>query len=156
VLLQKLIFAQLFKKYLSFYGTPTFTTVFTRTRHWTVSYATWMESTSFHTLFSKIIFHMVPGTRKWSLPFRISDKNFLSISHRLHVRLSHPPGFNHLNYKYLVSSKSFEASLRVMLSIILLSSLSCIQIFTTSAPSSQIPLMHVPPLRWMAKFDTHT
>jgi hypothetical protein len=34
VVLEKLIVAQLFKKFIAFHGTPRFITVFTRAHHW--------------------------------------------------------------------------------------------------------------------------
>jgi hypothetical protein len=44
-LLEKLIVTQLVKKFLVFYGTRRFITVFTRARHWSLYHATWIQST---------------------------------------------------------------------------------------------------------------
>jgi hypothetical protein len=48
VLLEKLIFVQLVKKFPSFYGTRRFITMFTRARHWSLSWVRWIQSTSSH------------------------------------------------------------------------------------------------------------
>jgi hypothetical protein len=46
VLLEKLIVTQLVKIYPSCYRTQRFITVFTRTRHWSTSWARWIQSTT--------------------------------------------------------------------------------------------------------------
>jgi hypothetical protein len=48
VLLEKLTVTQLVNKYPVFYGLRIFIAVFTRTRHWTLSWARWIQSTPFH------------------------------------------------------------------------------------------------------------
>jgi hypothetical protein len=50
VLVEKLIVAQLVKKFTAYYGTPSFITVFTRNRHWSLSWARWIQSTPSHSL----------------------------------------------------------------------------------------------------------
>jgi len=44
IVLEKLIVAQLVKNFPAFCGTRRFVTVFTRTRHWSLSWATWIQS----------------------------------------------------------------------------------------------------------------
>jgi len=43
-LLEKLTSTQLVKKFPAFYGTRRFITVFTRARHWSESWARWIQS----------------------------------------------------------------------------------------------------------------
>jgi hypothetical protein len=60
-LLEKLIVTQLIKKFLTFYATRRFITVFTRASHWSISWARWIQSTPSHriSLRSKLIsFHL--------------------------------------------------------------------------------------------------
>jgi hypothetical protein len=45
----------LFKKFTAFYGTPSFITVFTRTRHWSLSWATWIQFTPSHPIYLRSI-----------------------------------------------------------------------------------------------------
>jgi hypothetical protein len=52
VLLEKLTVARLAKNFPILYGARRFITVFTRDLHWTISWASWIQSTS-HTLFLK-------------------------------------------------------------------------------------------------------
>jgi hypothetical protein len=70
--------------------------VFTTARHWSLSWARWIQSTPSH--FPKIYCNILPSTPKsseWTLPFRFPDKNFISISHLSHAcympHQSHPP-----------------------------------------------------------------
>jgi hypothetical protein len=51
VLLERLIVTQLVKKSLPFYGTLRFITVFTRSRHWSMSWARWIQSKPSHLKF---------------------------------------------------------------------------------------------------------
>jgi len=44
----KPIVTQLVKKFLVFYEIRRFITVFTTVRHWTLSWARWIQSTPFH------------------------------------------------------------------------------------------------------------
>jgi len=48
VLLEKLIDTQLAKKFPAFYETRRFITVFTTARHWSLSWARWIQSTPSH------------------------------------------------------------------------------------------------------------
>jgi hypothetical protein len=48
VLLEKLTVAQLVNKFSAFYGTRMFITVFTRARHWSISWARWIQSSPSH------------------------------------------------------------------------------------------------------------
>jgi hypothetical protein len=54
---------------------------------------------------------------EWSLPFRISNRNFVRISHLPHARYmprpSHPPWFDHLNNIYVEEFKLSSFSLSV-------------------------------------------
>jgi hypothetical protein len=57
-----------------------FITVFTRARHWSLSWARWIQSIPFHPI-STIILPSTLRSSEWSLPFRFSDHNILCISH---------------------------------------------------------------------------
>jgi hypothetical protein len=48
VIFEKLTFTQLVKKFPAFYGTRRFITVYTTSRHWSLSWTTWIQSTSHH------------------------------------------------------------------------------------------------------------
>jgi hypothetical protein len=92
--LEKLIVTYLVKKFPNFYGTQNFHSVFTRARHWSLSWASCIQLTPFQ-----------PVSR-WSIPvlffqvfgevssLQIFDQNFVYISDLLHVcymsRPSHP------------------------------------------------------------------
>jgi len=69
--LEKLIITQPIKKFPAFYGTKRFITVFTRVRHWFLSWARWIESTLPHhiCLSSILILSSYPQfmSCKWSL-----------------------------------------------------------------------------------------
>jgi hypothetical protein len=75
VFLEKLIVTEVFNKFPAFYGTPKFTTLFTRARHWSLS---WTRYIQFPPYISKIPFNItVPFTftpSKWSLRFRFLKK----------------------------------------------------------------------------------
>jgi hypothetical protein len=62
----------------TFYGTPRFITVFTTARLWSLSWATWIQSTPsplyFPKIYSNIILPSTPRSSEWSLPFRFSDR----------------------------------------------------------------------------------
>jgi len=45
IFLQKLVVAEMAKKFSAFCGTRMFTTLFTTTRHWTLSRFSWVQST---------------------------------------------------------------------------------------------------------------
>jgi hypothetical protein len=45
-ILEKLMFTKLVKKFPDFYGTRRFITVFTKTRHWYLSWTRWLQSTN--------------------------------------------------------------------------------------------------------------
>jgi hypothetical protein len=77
-LIDDLIVAQLVKKRLSFYGTRMFITVFTRTRHWTSSWAIWFQSTFSHTLILNSIL-ILPFHLCLNLPIGSSLHLFLKI-----------------------------------------------------------------------------
>jgi hypothetical protein len=50
VRLEKLIVSQVVNTFPAFYGTRRFFTVFTRARHWSVSWASWIQSTRSHAI----------------------------------------------------------------------------------------------------------
>jgi hypothetical protein len=96
VLLENLTVSQLVEKFPTLYGTRRFITVFTRARHWSLSWARDILSTPFPPCFSKIhsnIFFL--STDWWSLHVRYSDQSFVSVSHLSYAcyvsRPSHPP-----------------------------------------------------------------
>jgi hypothetical protein len=99
VILEKLTVAHLAKNW-----TRRLITAFTRTRHRSLSWARWIQSTFFH-LFLKnnfyIIFSSMPMSSEWHLLLRLPNQNFARISHRSHTCFmpgpSHPPWFHHLN-----------------------------------------------------------
>jgi hypothetical protein len=82
--LEKLIVTQLVTKPPAFYGTRRFIIVFTKARYWSLSCASWIQSTTFHPIYCIIILLSTPRSSEWSLPFRISDRNFACISHLTH------------------------------------------------------------------------
>jgi hypothetical protein len=59
VLLEKLV-TQLVKKFLAFYGTRRFIAGFRRVRYWSLSWATWIQSTSLHPVAFDIRFKVLP------------------------------------------------------------------------------------------------
>jgi len=71
-ILEKLTVAQLVTK---------FPAGFTRALHWTLYWATWIQSTTSYPIFFQIHFDIIlPSTSRsseWSLPFRFSDLNFV-------------------------------------------------------------------------------
>jgi hypothetical protein len=77
---------QLDKKFPTFYINWRFITVFTRVRHWSRSWARWIQSTSSHpNIHSNIILPSMSRSSEWSLPFRVYDQNFVCISHISHA-----------------------------------------------------------------------
>jgi hypothetical protein len=104
-LLEKLIFAQIVKKYRAFYQTRKSITVFRRARHWTLSWARCIQSRPSHHCFSNIHFNIVfPSTRtssEWSFPLKFSDRhsvwtyNLTHACYRPHP--PHIPWLDHLN-----------------------------------------------------------
>jgi hypothetical protein len=69
MLLDRLVVAQMVKKFASFYGTRRFITVFIRARHWALAWASWIRSTA---------------------SYRLSLRSILILSS--HVRLNLPRG----------------------------------------------------------------
>jgi len=72
-----------------------FITVFIRVRHWSISWAIFIQSIHFTTYFlkihSNIILPSVPSSSKWSFLFRFSDQNFVNISNVSHACYTPPP-----------------------------------------------------------------
>jgi hypothetical protein len=80
VLLEKLVVIQLVKKFPTFNGTWRFITVFAKARHWSLSWGRCILSTTSHrfpNIHSNVIF---PSSHR-SLPFRVSNQNFVCTSH---------------------------------------------------------------------------
>jgi len=74
ILLEKLTVNQPAKKFITFYGTQRFITVFTRARHWSLSYVKCAQCTLyFLKINSNIIFPCTPTYSEWSLPFGFSE-----------------------------------------------------------------------------------
>jgi len=94
VLLQKLILPHLFNTPLAFYGTPSFTTLFTKARHLPQSWARLFHSTRSHSIYNvrfSIIPHLCPG-----LPSGLFPSNFTAevpcvflFSRTCAIRLTH-------------------------------------------------------------------
>jgi hypothetical protein len=82
IILEKLIVTQPVKKFPAFYGTRRFITVFTRSRHWSLSWARWIQSIP-PPHFPRILLPSRPTSSTWSLPFRFSDQNFVCPVKRL-------------------------------------------------------------------------
>jgi hypothetical protein len=77
--LEKLRVTQLVKKFPAHYGSRRFITIFTRARHWSLTWARWIQSTPSH---SYIFLPCTNKSSEWSLPFKFSDKKkFLLFSH---------------------------------------------------------------------------
>jgi hypothetical protein len=85
VSLEKLIIAQLVNKSPFFYGTLKFITLFPPTRYWSLSWATYIHSTSSRPIFLRVILILSSllrlGLSCRFLPFWFIDQNFVRISH---------------------------------------------------------------------------
>jgi len=85
------------------YRTRRFITVFTTSRHWSLPWAIWTQSTISHSILNthSIIFPSTPWSSEWSFPSRSYDQNFVWVSNLSHScympRPSHPPLFHHHN-----------------------------------------------------------
>jgi len=104
-----------------------------------------------------VILPFTPMSSEWPLPFRISDQNFMYISHLPHacnmLRPSHPPWYDH--------SSDIWQSGEVMKPLCMQSSPpSChfLPFRSKYSPSnrSQTPSVYVLPLVRETKFHTHT
>jgi hypothetical protein len=80
--LEKLIAPQLEKKFPTFYGTRRFITVFIRAHHWSLSWASGVQSPRHTSRYYRpnIILRSMPMYSTWSFPFGFSDWNFVCIS----------------------------------------------------------------------------
>jgi hypothetical protein len=85
VLLQKLTVTQLVNKFPAFYGTRRFIIMFTTARHWSLSWARWIQFTT-PTLFPyDTYFPSTPRSSKWSLSFTFYEQHFVCIYHLSHA-----------------------------------------------------------------------
>jgi len=100
VLLEKLIFIQLLKKFPAFYGNQRFITMFTRVHQWSLFWARWNYSRPSHPISLRAILilptHLCPD-----LPNGVYSSHFWSICIHLsffpcmpHDHLSYPPWFD--------------------------------------------------------------
>jgi hypothetical protein len=91
--LGKVIVAQLFRKFLTFYETRMLITMFTRTHHSSLSWATWIQSTLFHLFFQAyfcVIFQLHLDLPRAFLPSNFPTKS-ICISHFSHAcYMPHP------------------------------------------------------------------
>jgi hypothetical protein len=78
VFLGNLIVTQLDKKFPVVYGNQRSISVFTRTRHWSLSWARWIRSAPSHQI--SLIFQSAHRSSDWFHPFRFSDQIFVLIS----------------------------------------------------------------------------
>jgi hypothetical protein len=94
VLLRKLIATQ-HKKSPALYGTSRLITVFTRTHHWNLSWARWIQSTPFHRISLKFIpilsFHLRLGLPSGLFPSVCHTKMLYIFLISFPCVLHHPP-----------------------------------------------------------------
>jgi hypothetical protein len=92
-------------KFSTFYKTWMFITMFTKSHHYILSWTNWIQVTLSNPLSSRsstaIIFPSMTRFNKWSLYFKLSNKNAPYIFH-LPIsccisHTSHPPWFSHPN-----------------------------------------------------------
>jgi len=107
----------------------------------------------FPKIHSKTIFLFTTRSYAWSLHFKFSDQNLVSISHLSHAcymsQTSHSTSFDHPN--------NIWWSVKVVKLIIIQSSpASCHFLPLKSKYSPQMPWIYVLPLVWETKFHTHT
>jgi hypothetical protein len=136
------------QEFPTFHGNRRFITLFTRSRLWTLTWASRMQSTHLHPIF-KINFNIILPSRsrspKWSEIFKFTDQNFVSISDLSHASyMSRPtlrPWFdyaeeNRLRSSWLCNFVNFPTLPP-----------SYVHIFS-SAPCSQTPSTCTLPLVW--------
>jgi len=75
IYLEKLMFAHLIKKFPTFYGTQKIIAVITRSRHWTLFWAGWIQSNPLHPISFKISFSSLLSSQ---LRFGLPSDPFLS------------------------------------------------------------------------------
>jgi hypothetical protein len=83
VLPEKLTVTHLVKTFPSSCGTRRFITMFTSARHWSLSWALWIQSAPSQPISLRSIQIFPPNTRscKCSFPLRFSNRNVVRISH---------------------------------------------------------------------------
>jgi hypothetical protein len=67
---------QLLKKFPAFYGTKRFIAVFTRARHWSLSWARWIQSTSCHHISRRSILIIFPFMPRFKKLYKGVSKSF--------------------------------------------------------------------------------
>jgi len=95
------------RKFPSFYGTQRFTTVYTTVRHWSLSWATCIQSTISQPISltsSNIFFLSTPRISEWSFPFRFHDQNIVCIYLFRACYMPHPSYPQFLCYSHLKHS----------------------------------------------------
>jgi len=98
VLLEKPIITHSLNKFSTFYWSLKFITTFRRVRHRSLSWATWIQFTTFHPHF-KIILSSMPRSSEWFLTFRFSYHCSFLVSL---VRATCPAHLIHLNLFTLI------------------------------------------------------
>ena len=96
VLIEKLTCSQLVKKFPTFYGTQRFITTFTSSCHLSLSWASSIQSMTFHFLKIQINIFLpsTPGSPKWFLSLRFPHQNPVCAPPLLHTSyMPHPSHF---------------------------------------------------------------
>jgi len=73
------------KKFPNFYGAQCFITIFTRSCHWSLHWARWIQSTPSQPIFLRLVTTLFSQLRvvpsNWYISFRFSNQHFIRISH---------------------------------------------------------------------------
>jgi hypothetical protein len=99
VLLEKLPIVQLLKNFPAFYGTRRFITMFTRALHWSLSWATSIQSIPSHPISLRSISILFTHLRLGFPSGRFPSGFPTNLSHSCYIHCpSHPPWLDHSNY----------------------------------------------------------